>query len=60
MFFKAVLITKDVIGDLKVNYLERMDGVLDLMLEKEAENDPKEYFKVSDAHKDSVSSKNGR
>jgi len=39
--------------------LERMDGVLDLMLEKEAENDPKEYFKVSDAHKDSVSSKNG-
>lgn len=53
-------IEKDVIGDLKVNYLERMDGVLDLMLEKDAEHDPKEFFKVSDAHKNSVTGKNGK
>lgn len=53
-------IEKDVIGDLKVGYLERMDGVLNLMLEKEAENDPKEFFKVTDAHKNSVSGKNGQ
>ncbi len=48
-------IEQDVIGDLKVNYLERMDGVLDLMLEKETMNDPTEYFKVSDAYKNTVS-----
>jgi ATP-dependent Lon protease len=53
-------IEKEVIGDLKINYLERMEGVLDLMLEKDAENDPKEFFKVSDAHKKSVSGKNGK
>ena len=53
-------IEKEVIGDLKVNYLERMEELLDQMLEKEAENDPKEFFKVSDAHKSSVAGKNGK
>ncbi|MEP0005342.1 MAG: endopeptidase La [Balneola sp.] len=53
-------IEKDVIGDLKVNYLERMEELLDQMLEKDPENDPKEFFKVSDAHKSSVSGKNGK
>ncbi|OAN62078.1 endopeptidase La [Balneola sp. EhC07] len=53
-------IEKDVIGDLKVNYLERMEELLDQMLDKDPENDPKEFFKVSDAHKSSVSGKNGK
>ncbi|MCG8372663.1 MAG: endopeptidase La, partial [Balneolales bacterium] len=50
-------IEDDVIGDLQVEYLERMDVLLDLLLEKNPVNDPKEYFKVSDAHKSSVSGK---
>ncbi|MDX1586216.1 MAG: endopeptidase La [Balneolaceae bacterium] len=49
-------IEEDVIGDLKVQYLERMDPLLDIVLEKEAVMDPKERFKVSEAHK----SQNGR
>lgn len=53
-------IEKDVIGDLKVEYLERMDGLLDHMLDEKPEHDPKEFFKVSDAHKNSVSGKNGK
>ncbi len=53
-------IEKDVIGDLKVSYLERMEELLDQMLEKDPENDPNEFFKVSDAHKNSVSGKNGK
>ncbi|MBO6621444.1 MAG: endopeptidase La [Balneola sp.] len=53
-------IEKDVIGDLKVKYLERMEELLDQMLEKDPENDPKEFFKVSDAHKNSVTGKNGK
>lgn len=53
-------IEKDVIGDLKVNYLERMEELLDQMLEKNPETDPTEFFKVSDAHKNSVSGKNGK
>lgn len=44
-------IEKDVLGDLKVQYLERMDPLLDIVLEKEAVSDPKERFKVSDVHK---------
>ncbi|NGP76725.1 endopeptidase La [Balneolaceae bacterium YR4-1] len=49
-------IEEDVIGDLKVQYLDRMDPLLDIVLEKEAVMDPKERFKVSEAHK----SQNGR
>ncbi|HCI70217.1 MAG TPA: endopeptidase La, partial [Balneola sp.] len=53
-------IEKEVIGNLKINYLERMEELLDHMLEDKAENDPKEFFKVSDAHKNSVTGKNGK
>lgn len=52
-------IETDVIGDLGVEYLERMDSLLDIILEKEAINDPKEFFKVSDAHKSALAGKNG-
>lgn len=39
-------IETDVIGDLQVEYLERMAPLLDLILEKETVRDPFEYFKV--------------
>jgi ATP-dependent Lon protease len=50
-------IEDDVIGDLEVNYLDRMEHLLDIILEKDAENNPAEYFKVSDEHKKTVKSK---
>lgn len=49
-------IEKDVIGDLKVQYLERMDPLLDIVLEAEPVTEPKERFKVSESHK----SRNGK
>ncbi|MFV1885269.1 MAG: endopeptidase La [Balneola sp.] len=52
-------IEEDVIGNLEVEYLERMESLLDVILEKEAVNDPAEFFKVSDAHKSAVTGKNG-
>ncbi|GAB5409272.1 MAG: endopeptidase La [Balneolaceae bacterium] len=53
-------IERDVIGNLEVDYLERMDSLLDIILEKDSINDPVEYFKVSDAHKSSLAGKNGK
>ncbi|MEX0846114.1 MAG: endopeptidase La [Balneolaceae bacterium] len=53
-------IEKDVIGDLKVEYLERMEPLLDIILEEKPEEDPNEFFMVSDAHKAAVSGNNGR
>ncbi|SMO67764.1 endopeptidase La [Gracilimonas mengyeensis] len=53
-------IEEDVLGDLKVQYLERMDPLLDIVLEDEPEADPQKFFSVSEAHKASVSGKNGR
>ncbi|MEQ9308828.1 MAG: endopeptidase La [Balneolaceae bacterium] len=50
-------IETNVIGNLEVEYLERMDSVLDMILEKEAVNNPADYFKVSDAYKSSVTGK---
>ena len=50
-------IEADVIGDLEVDYLERMSPLLDIILDKEAVQDPKEYFKVSDEHKQTVKKK---
>lgn len=47
-------IEKDVIGDLEVTYLERMDPLLDLVLESEPETDPEAFFTVSEAHKNRV------
>ncbi|MCW9707324.1 endopeptidase La [Fodinibius salsisoli] len=49
-------IEKDVLGDLDVQYLERMDPLLDIVLEDEVVVPPKERFKVSDEYK----SKNGK
>ncbi|MBO6523998.1 MAG: endopeptidase La [Balneolaceae bacterium] len=53
-------IEEDVIGDLEVQYLERMESLLDIILEKDSVNEPSDYFKVSDAHKSAVSGKNGK
>ncbi len=53
-------IETDVIGNLEVEYLERMDSVFDMILEKEAIQDAAEFFKVSDAHKSAVTGKNGK
>lgn len=50
-------IEADVIGDLEVEYLERMSPLLDIILDKEAVRDPNEYFKVSDEHKQTVKKK---
>lgn len=47
-------IETDVIGDLQVSYMERMDPLLDQVLEKEPESDPATYFSVSEAHKNRV------
>jgi ATP-dependent Lon protease len=44
-------IEKDVLGDLKIKYLERMDPLLDLVLEAKPVRDPAERFKVSDDYK---------
>lgn len=44
-------IENNVIGDLKVNYLERMEPILDLILEKEPVQDPAQFFAVPDSHK---------
>lgn len=44
-------IEEDVIGDLEVQYLERMDPLLDLVLEEKPVTEPKERFKVSEEYK---------
>ena len=51
-------IEEDVIGNLKVEYLERMEPILDLILEDEVVEDPKEFFKVPESHKNQVSGNN--
>jgi ATP-dependent Lon protease len=53
-------IEEDVLGDLEVEYLERMDPLLDIVLEEEPVQDASDFFKVSDAHKASVTGKNGK
>lgn len=53
-------IEKEVIGDLKVEYLERMEPLLEIVLDEEPVQNPDEFFKVSEAHKASVSGSNGR
>lgn len=44
-------IEKDVLGDLKIKYLERMDPLLDIVLEEKPVRDPSERFKVSEDYK---------
>ncbi len=45
-------IEKEVIGNLKVTYLERMEDLLDIILQKTAENDPFKFFKVDEKQKE--------
>lgn len=49
-------IDKDVLGDLEVQYLERMDPLLDIVLEDEVVVEPADRFKVSEQYK----SQNGK
>lgn len=49
-------IEKEVIGDLKIDYLERMDPLLNIVLEEKALQDPNQFFTVSDSHKERVNS----
>ncbi|MGD8426095.1 MAG: endopeptidase La [Balneolaceae bacterium] len=44
-------IEKDVLGDLKVKYLERMDPLLDIVLDEKPVRDPRKRFAVSEAQK---------
>lgn len=44
-------IESDVLGDLEIQYLERMDPILDIVLDEEPVTDPKKRFKVSDEYK---------
>ena len=44
-------IEEDVLGDLEVQYLERMDPLLDIVLEDNPVRDPGDRFKVSDSYK---------
>lgn len=53
-------IEDEVLGDLEVEYLERMDPLLDVVLDEKPEVDPMEFFKVSEDHKAAVSGKNGK
>ncbi|WP_165779077.1 endopeptidase La [Rhodohalobacter barkolensis] len=53
-------IEKDVIGNLQVEYLDRMEPILDLILEDKPVQDPKEFFKVPDSHKNQVSGNNAK
>ncbi|CAN5133051.1 endopeptidase La [soil metagenome] len=49
-------IEDDVLGDLKVEYLERMDPLLDLVLEKDPVTDPATFFHVPENKKKEVES----
>ncbi len=51
-------IETDIIGDLQVEYLERMDPILDLILEDKPDKDPAEFFKVPESHKRQIESTN--
>jgi len=53
-------IEEDVLGNLEVEYLERMDPLLDVVLEEKPEIEPNDFFKVSEAHKAAVSGNNGK
>tara|TARA_R100001143_G_C3361331_1_gene136744 strand:- start:38720 stop:41260 length:2541 start_codon:yes stop_codon:yes gene_type:complete len=44
-------IEENVIGNLEIEYLERMEPILDLILEKDSIHDPKEFFKIPDSQK---------
>ncbi|TVP97859.1 MAG: endopeptidase La, partial [Balneolaceae bacterium] len=49
-------IEKDVIGNLKIEYLERMDPIISLLLEDKPVNNPAKFFEVPESHKKQVQS----
>ncbi len=53
-------IETDIIGDLEIEYLERMDPILDLILEDEVVNDPESFFEVPESHKKQIESSNSK
>lgn len=53
-------IEDDIMGDLKVEYLERMDPLLDLVLEEKPDTDPKTFFHVPESHKSSADGSNSK
>ena len=50
-------IEDDVIGDLKVEYLERMDPLLDIVLEDKPVQDPDSFFHIPESQKNSKEGK---
>ena len=50
-------IEKEVIGDLNIEYLERMEPLLDMVLEPKPEQDPKKFFHIPDSQKQSSNNK---
>jgi ATP-dependent Lon protease len=53
-------IETDVIGDLEIDYVERMDPLIDLILEKKPVNDPYKFFEVPETHKKQIESNNSK
>lgn len=53
-------IDQDVIGDLDVEYLERMDPILDLILEDETVQNPAKFFSVPESYKGRTASNDGK
>ena len=51
-------IEEDVIGNLQVQYLERMEPILDLILEDEPVEDPAKFFEVPESHKQQTDGQN--
>lgn len=50
-------IEKDVLGNLEVSYLERMEDLLDIILQKTAVNNPHKFFKVDEKQKKELEKK---
>jgi ATP-dependent Lon protease len=44
-------IEDDIMGNLEIQYLERMDSLLDIVLEDKPEKDPTDFFHVPDSQK---------
>lgn len=53
-------IETDVLGNLEIEYLKRMEPIPELMLDEEPVQDPYEFYKVSDEHIKNISGKNNR
>lgn len=54
----VVEIEDDIIGDLEVEYLERMEPILDLILEEKPVQDPAAFFDVPEKHKEKTKDTN--